>query len=184
MKQKFGAFVLRICGLTIDCGLPPADKCVMLGAPHTTIWDFLLAYLYYAALGGSAKCMVKKEFFRIPILGSIVKRMGGIPVDRSSATAMVKSLVDTMNASEKFHLAIAPEGTRKPVSPWKAGFHLIARACNVPVYLVYFDWGRKRIGWWMEFKLTDNAREDVKRLQLEYEKMDIIAKHPENYRTR
>lgn len=183
MKQKFCAFVLKISGWTIDGDLPPADKCIMLGAPHTTIWDFLLAYLYYAALGGSAKCMVKKEFFRIPILGSIVRRMGGFPVDRSSATAMVKSLVDTMNSSDRFHLAIAPEGTRKPVRVWKAGFHLIAKACNVPVYLVYFDWGRKHIGWWMQFEITDDAKADVKRLQAEYAKMHIVGKNPQNYLT-
>lgn len=183
MNRKTSSLILKAFGWTVDGGLPPEDKCIILGAPHTTIFDFPLAYLYYKSLGGKAVCMVKKETFRTP-LGPIVRKMGGIPVDRSSSANMLRSIITEINANEKFHLAIAPEGTRRPVKKWKMGFRLIAKACDIPVYLVYFDWGRKHIGWWKKFELTDDAEADRIRLQQDYEDMHITGLHNENYRTR
>ena len=109
--------------------------------------------------------------------------MGGIPVDRSNSAALVRSLIEEMNSREHFHLAIAPEGTRKPVKRWKSGYHLIARDANVPVYLGYFDWKRKRVGRGQKVELTDDAAADTKRIQEIYEKMDLGARYPENYIT-
>ena len=61
----------------------PAPKCIILGAPHTSIWDFVISWLYYRSVGGNAKVMIKKGFFKWP-LGPILRHLGGIPVDRSS----------------------------------------------------------------------------------------------------
>ena len=110
--EKFCEFVLcKVMGWTIVDGPAPEDKCILLGVPHTSIWDFLVSYLYYRSRGEKAKCMVKKELF-FPPLGWILKAMGGIPVDRSSPTNMLRSVVEQMEAPGRFHLAIAPEGTR------------------------------------------------------------------------
>ena len=82
-----------------------------------------------------------------------------------------------------FHLALAPEGTRKPVKHWKTGFHLIAREAGIPVYLGYFDWKTKRVGRGQKVELTDDARADMKRIQQMYEDMHLVGKHPDQYVT-
>ena len=182
--RKFCGWLLRIMGWTVDSGIAPEKKCILLGVPHTSIWDFLIAYLYYKSQGGDALCMVKKEFFSIPILGSLVRKMGGIPVDRKNPGAMVRNVISEMEKREEFHLAIAPEGTRKPIARWKTGFHLIATKTNIPVYLAYFDWGTKHVGFKQKVELTDDAAADLRRIQDLYESMNLKGKHPANYITR
>ena len=117
--------ILKLMGWTIDTPAVPEEKCIILGVPHTAISDFAVSYLYYRSLGEHAKCMIKKEFF-FPPLGWLLKAMGCIPVDRSSPTNMIRSVIQQMEKPGRFHLALAPEGTRKPVKNWKTGFHLIA----------------------------------------------------------
>ncbi len=179
---KFCGFLLRTAGWTIVDGPAPEDKCILLGVPHTTIWDFVISYLYYRSFGEHAKCMIKKSLF-FPPLGWIIRAMGGIPVDRSNPTTMLMSVLHEMEKPGRFHLAIAPEGTRKPVKNWKTGYHMIARHANVPVYMGYFDWGTKRVGRGQKVELTDDARADTKRIQAMYEEMHLTAKHPKDYIT-
>ncbi|MCH5174080.1 MAG: 1-acyl-sn-glycerol-3-phosphate acyltransferase [Bacteroidales bacterium] len=179
---KCCGFLLRISGWTA-VGVPAKeDKCIILGVPHTTFLDFAVSYLYYRSFGEHAKIMIKKEFF-VPPLGWLLRAMGGVPVDRTNPTTMLRSIISEMERPGRFHLAIAPEGTRKPVRRWKTGFHLIARSANVPVYLGFFDWGRKRVGKGERFELSDDAAADMKRIQEIYEGMQLKGKHPENYLT-
>lgn len=181
-KQKFCGKLLHLLGWTA-VEPPVEDKhCIILGVPHTSIWDFFISYLYYAAIGGNAKCMIKKEMF-FPPLGWLLRAMGGIPVDRTSPTRLVRSIIREMENEEYFQLALAPEGTRKPVAKWKTGFHLIARQTGIPVYMGYFDWKTKRIGRGQKVELTDNAKADMERIQALYEEMHLTGKHPENYIT-
>lgn len=181
--EKFCGWSLRKLGWTAVGG-PAKDKvAILLGVPHTSIWDFVISYLYYRSLGQKARCLVKKELFFWP-LGPILKSLGGVPVDRKNAAACVKGLIDQMKDSEeKFHLAIAPEGTRKPAKKWKTGYHTIAKAIDCPVYLAFFDWGTKRVGFTESFPIGDNAREDTERIQARYEEMHLVGRHPENYIT-
>ena len=170
-------------GWTVDDSVVPEDKCIILGAPHTSIWDFIISYLYYTSVGGKIKCMVKKELFWGP-LGWILRKLGGIPVDRKKGSNVVLSVIKEMKAQKVAHLAIAPEGTRKPVRRWKTGFHTIAREVGCPVYLGYFDWGTKHVGHGPKVELTDDARADMIRIQKLYEDMNLKGKHPEKYLTK
>ena len=79
------------------------------------------------------------------------------------------------------HLAIAPEGTRQPTTKWKGGFHVIARAANVPVYFAVFDWGRREIGIIEKFELTDDVHADIYRIKQWYKKRGVKGKHPEKF---
>ena len=109
--------------------------------------------------------------------------MGGIPVDRSRGTTVAKQVIDAMNKAEYMHLAIAPEGTRQLTEKWKTGFHTIARACNVPVYLGYFDWKTKTVGRGIEFQLTDDVQGDLKKIRQYYKDKGVVGKHPELFTT-
>lgn len=178
--RKFCALLLRLMGWTVDSGIAPVDKCILLGAPHTSIFDFVIAYLYYYSQGGNAKCMVKQELF-VPVLGPIIRAMGGIPVNRENSTTMMRSVIHEFQTSETLHLAIAPEGTRKPVRRWKTGFHLIATTAHVPVYLAYFDWGTKHVGYFAQVELTSDPQADIQRIQQMYAERHLVGKHPDKY---
>lgn len=183
MWRKFCGFLLRLMGWTAVEPIVEDKKCIILGVPHTSIWDFLISYLYYTSVGGHAKCMIKKEMF-VPPLSWLIRAMGGFPVDRKNSAAMIRSIIKEMETNETFHMALAPEGTRKPVKVWKTGFHLIAREANIPaVYLGYFDWGTKRVGRGQKFELTDDPRADMKRIQEIYESMHLTGKNPKGYIT-
>lgn len=160
----------------------PEPKCIILGVPHTSGWDFVVSFLYYRSFGARAYVMVKKEFFRWP-LTPFLKAMGGVPVDREKGATLARQMIELFNSREHFHLAIAPEGTRRATDKWKTGFHTIARAVNVPLYLGYFDWRKKEVGRGVKFELTDNVQEDLRNIRLHYKKMGVRGKFPDNFTT-
>lgn len=163
---------------------PPVEepKCLILGVPHTSGWDFIISYLYYTSVGGKASVMVKKEFFWGP-LGPLMRALGAVPVDRKKGATVAKQMIEAMNKATTMHLAIAPEGTRQRTEKWKTGFHTIARACNVPVYMGYFDWGTKQVGRGVKIELTDDVQGDLKRIREHYKKMNVQGKNPELFTT-
>ena len=175
--------LLKMMGWKAAETAAPEPKCIILGVPHTSIMDFVIAFLYYKSLGHTARVMIKKEFFKGP-LGALLRKVGCIPVDRKNGAAVIRSAIDEMNAAEgDFHLCIAPEGTRKPVKKWKTGYHTIAKAVDCPVYMGFFDWGTKRVGRGEKVELTDDARKDTDRIQAMYENMGLKGKHPQGYIT-
>lgn len=171
-------FLMRLFGWKLVGGVISDPKAIVLGVPHTSNWDFIISFMYYRAVGGKAYTMVKKEFFFWP-MGYIVRAMGGIPVDRSKGASLIKQIITEFDRREILHLAIAPEGTRKSVSKWKGGFHTIARTANIPVYLGFFDWGRRQVGYSHKIDLTDDLQADLKRIRQWYKDNKIMGRNPE-----
>lgn len=179
---KFCRRMLKLMGWTAVGDSMPEPKAIVLGVPHTSAWDFVISYFYYSGYGKVAHTMIKKEFFVWP-LGPILKAAGCIPVDRTNASTMVRSMISIMKEEDDFHVAIAPEGTRKAVKRWKSGFHLLAKETGAAVYAGYFDWGTKRISCGEKFELTDDAKADLERLQAYYESLHLQGKHKDQYLT-
>ena len=177
---KFCGWLLRRMGWESVGGPMKEKKAIVLGVPHTSVWDFLVSYLFYTQFGKVAHIMIKKEFFFWP-LGPILRACGAVPVDRDSAASMVRSLIHEMDQADEFHLAIAPEGTRKPTKRWKTGFHLIARETGATVYVGYYDWGRKRISVGEPIELTDDPKADMQRIYDIYRPMGIQGKHKDGF---
>ena len=177
---KFCGKLLRRMGWESVGGPMKEKKAIVLGVPHTSVWDFLVSYLFYTQFGKVAHIMIKKEFFFWP-LGPILRACGAVPVDRESAASMVRSLIHEMDQADEFHLAIAPEGTRKAVKRWKTGFHLIARETGATVYVGYYDWGRKRISVGEPIELTDDPKADMQRIYDIYRPMGIQGKHKDGF---
>ena len=178
----FCRWLLQRMGWTALGGPVPEKKAIILGVPHTSFSDFLVAYLFYTGFGDVAHVMVKKEVFFWP-LGSILRACGCIPVDRSDASGLVRSLIEHMNQDEVFKLAIAPEGTRKPVKRWKTGALRIAYATGVPVYAGWFDWRTKRIGCGEKLTLSGDISADMAMMQAHYESLHLTGKHKDQYVT-
>jgi len=101
---------------------------------HQSLTDMVqVLYLLPKANG----TLIKKEAFRVPILGGAFRAAGFTPVDRSNpkaARASLEAAVQAMKSGRSF--VIAPEGTRSrtgQLGPFKSGgFRLAARA-GVPV---------------------------------------------------
>lgn len=184
MNARFAAWILKKAGWERIGSYAPEQNVVILEAPHTSVMDFVIGYLYYESMGKHLKVMVKKEFFRGP-LGPLLRALGCFPIDRKSPTQTILSVIHELehNKDGYCHMVMCPEGTRKAISRWKTGYHIIAKGAGVPVYLSMIDWGHKRVGIFSKFELTDNAREDTKRLQGIYGAMDIKARHPKGFVT-
>ncbi len=180
--QTFFKLLLRLLGWKSYGSAVPENKCIILGAPHTSIWDFVISWIYYKSMGGKANILVKKEFFFWPA-DYILRKMGGIPIDRSKGANVIRETIKAFNSREYMHLAITPEGTRTRTKKWKAGFHTIATQANIPVYVSSFDWGRKELKIYGKFELTDDYREDIKRLKDFYREKGVTGKHPERFTT-
>lgn len=175
-------FIFKLSGWKGFGGIVPDKKSIIIGAPHTSGWDFFMSWLYYTSIGGKASFLIKKEFFFWP-MGYFLRSMGGIPVDRSRGSNVIKQVVDEFNKRDVLHLAITPEGTRKRTSRWKGGFHTIARHSGATVYLGYFDFGHKEIGFDTKFELTDDVNSDLKRMRQWYKDKGVIGKYPELFST-
>ena len=180
-KQKVCAFIAtRIMGWKLVGKPIPVPKCIILGAPHTSIWDFVISFLFYNGIGGHAKVIVKQDFFKWP-LKKLLLWAGAVPVDRGKGASFVKHMIDAVKKEDHFHLAIAPEGTRKATKKWKAGFHTLSTALDIPVYYAYLDWGRKEIEVAEQVLITDDVEADVKRIKQWYIDKGVTGKHPERF---
>ncbi len=111
---------------------------VVVGAPHTSNWDFVLMLLVMWNGGVPPRVLVKKELFRGP-LGWFLRASGGVAIDRGNPTGVVRELVRQAHGDDPFLLIIAAEGTRKKAEYWKSGFHRIARSAGLPIVLAFVD---------------------------------------------
>ncbi|NLI72344.1 MAG: acyltransferase [Bacteroidales bacterium] len=159
--MNISAWILKKLGWKTLYRVTEPDKSVICVAPHTSNWDFVLGKLYYWAMKKKAGFLMKKSWFFFP-LGYLFKAMGGVPIDRSRRMSVTKQMIREFDKREKFHLAITPEGTRKPNSIWKKGFYYIAKGAGVPIQLAYFDYAKKEMGITEIFYPTDDEQADFK----------------------
>ena len=137
--------ILRLLSWQVVVNLPPGSKYVLVGAHHTSGWDLLFALLFKYATGIDYKFVAKDDLFRWPI-GGLLRRFGGVPVNRRSRTGFVQQMIDIFDQSDSFVLAISPEGTRSKSKYWKTGFYYIALGAQVPIGMLFLDYGARVIG--------------------------------------
>ena len=127
-------------------------------------------------LGRETGFMMKKDWFFWP-LGPIFRWMGGIPVDRSRKTSLVDQMIKIAKSSQKFHLAITPEGTRKANPNWKKGFYYIAQGAGLPIILVAIDYEKKCITAEKVIHPSGDLDKDMREIKLYYK--NFKGKYPE-----
>ena len=155
---------MRLAGWHIEGELPSLPKFVLIGAPHTSNWDFVLFLGVIFALRANVRFMGKAELFHFPI-GWFFRYCGGVPVDRKKSTGLVEQMVKVSNESEKFILTIAPEGTRHNVVEWKRGFYHIAKGAGIPIVMAIVDGKHKTVRIGQIFHPTENIEADMKSIQ-------------------
>jgi 1-acyl-sn-glycerol-3-phosphate acyltransferase len=143
--QILAGGVLRLIGWQIVGEFPDLPKYVLVGAPHTSNWDFPIVMLWMFASGVRFNWLGKDTLFRGP-LGPLFYRLGGIPVVRDRRTNLVDQIVRVFDRSKELIIAITPEGTRGKLPYWRSGFYYMALKARVPIALGFIDFGRKQIG--------------------------------------
>src|SRR5690606_33774789 len=138
---------------------------VVIAAPHSSNWDGVWGLAAKLALGLDVRILGKDSLFRIPLLGGLLRRLGVIAVNRGAAQAVVEQTAAMLRGSDRFWIALAPEGTRKPVSRWKTGFWKIAKAADVPVLPVYFHYPQRRLVVASPFVTGDDMDADMQRIR-------------------
>lgn len=151
---------LWIFGWHVRGELPDVPKFVVIGAPHTSNWDFVMFLALAFVLKGDLRYMGKAELFRWPV-GGFFRWCGGVPVDRSKPQGLVEQTVQAIHEADHFQLVITPEGTRRKVCEWKHGFYYIAKQANIPVVAGYVDSSTKTCGIGPTFRLTDDMDADI-----------------------
>ena len=167
MARALGHFALRILNWRVEGTVPNIPKMVMIAAPHSSNWDFIVGVAAKLGMRLSVKFLGKDALFRFP-LGILMRRLGGIPVDRSSRNAMVTSIVSEFAQRRQLILVVAPEGTRKRVERWKTGFYHIAHGAGVPIVTAAFNWGERAIQIGAPFHTTGDVDADLAALQARF----------------
>jgi len=163
-SRAFGRLLLRIVKMKIGGTVPDVPKAILLGAPHTSNWDLILALGMRYSLGLNYSWMMKKEAFFFPF-GGMFRRMGGIPIDRKAAKNVVEQMGDWFNAREKAWVGITPEGTRSKVGKYKKGYLRIAYETGVPIYVVGVDSDSRELVFDQLMALTGDIDEDNDRIR-------------------
>ena len=167
--------MMRLAGWRVEGALPDLPKFVLVGAPHTSNWDFVLFLGVIFSLRANVRFMGKAELFRFPI-GWFFRYCGGVPVDRKKSTGLVEQMVKVSNESEKFILTIAPEGTRHHVQGWKRGFYHIAKSAGIPMVMAIVDGRHKTVRIGQVFHPTEDMEADIKSIQEIF--AGIVGIHP------
>ncbi|SIO08713.1 1-acyl-sn-glycerol-3-phosphate acyltransferases [Parasphingorhabdus marina DSM 22363] len=139
-----GRFILRCIGWKMVGKLPSEKKLIIVGMPHTSNWDFILAMACMQSVGLKVSFMMKREAFRWP-LGTIFKYLGGVPIDRSRQRNVTSQMVNWFDRNENVWLGLTPEGTRSKVRAYKKGYLRISKAAGVPIALIGIDARSKEV---------------------------------------
>lgn len=168
LTRWFHTGLMRLTGWRFSGeGFPDCRKFVLIVAPHTSNWDFIVGIMAMYALGIRGTYLGKDALFRFP-LGPLMRWLGGIPVDRSGKSDVVTQTVEAIERSERIIIVIAPEGTRKHTTRWRSGFYWIAQKANVPILPVAFDFSRKEVRLFPLFHPTGDQDADVAKIRSHY----------------
>jgi len=177
IAKRLARWVLRMRGWWPE-GEPPALKrFVLIAFPHTSNWDFFYLMLLAAAYELRISWVGKDSLFQWP-LGTLLRKLGGIPVRRDRRSNFVAQMAAVFAASDRFVLVVPAEGTRRRADHWKSGFYHIARSAGVPVVLGYLDYRRRRGGFGPALVPSGDVRADMDVVRAFY--ADKAGKYPAN----
>ena len=176
IKYFIGRIWMWFFGWDVLGQIPQHKKFILIGAPHTSNWDFPfgLAAMFVARL--KISWLGKNTLFKQPYK-YLMHWLGGIPVVRDSKQGVVDQIAAKFNAAQKLVIAIAPEGTRSKRDYWKSGFYWIALKAQVPIVCCYLDYKNKKASFDMNFVPTGNMADDMNLIREFYK--NINGKRPE-----
>jgi 1-acyl-sn-glycerol-3-phosphate acyltransferase len=165
VRRRLARLIIRLSGWRVVGEVPREG--VLVGAPHTSYWDFVLMLLVMWNGGVPPRVLMKKELFVGP-LGPVLRAFGGIPVDRENPAALVRELIAQARSGRPFLLVIAAEGTRRKTEYWKSGFYRIARSANLPIALGFVDGPSRTAGFGPTLHPTGDVAGDMAQVRAFY----------------
>ena len=178
MLQKICSFILfRILGWKVEGQLPTQKKLILAGLPHTSNWDFPIAWLVIVALDLNMSIFVKDIYHTWP-LNYLCKFFGVLPVNRRKSTRFVDAVAEQYIGADTLRAVIAPEGTRKFSPKLKSGYYYIAKTANIPIVLAAPNYRKKTYVFMPARFAMDTFEEDEKDLIAFCKK--ISGKNPAN----
>lgn len=156
----FAKTLLSLAGWRLTGVAPDVPHCLVVFAPHTSNWDFVVLLLVRAAFHRDVKYLGKHTLFRPPF-GWLFRALGGIPVQRSEHHQLVKAIAQEFRSRESLWLCMAPEGTRKKTDFWRSGFYYIALEANVPIVFAFLDAEKRECGLGDLLYLSGNVDADL-----------------------
>lgn len=176
--QRQARRLLVTLGWQLHGQLPNQARMVIAVAPHTSNWDFVITMAMALALGVKISFLGKHSIFIGPF-GALLRRFGGIAVQRHSAHGVVGQLVERFQQQQPLVLGIAPEGTRQKVSQFKSGFWQIAKGAGVPILLLGIDFKTKQVVVGDLLTPSDDFQADCTQMRLFFQQM--TPRFPENF---
>lgn len=170
-----GRLYYRLTGWKLVGEMPDVPKSVIVVAPHTSNWDFMVFMMGSFVLGIRGQWLGKHTLFIGP-LGWLFRKFGGIPLDRSSKHDLVSQAVTALKESPQMNLVLSPEGTRKKSDHWKSGFYYFALGAQVPILLAYADYRTKTAGIGATIWPTGDVEADLANIRAFYQ--GITPRHP------
>lgn len=138
-------WIARICsGIRYEHRFPermPKDGAIIIAAAHQSNMDPILTYL----LRSDVTALAKKELFRIPFIGQILKKAKIIKIDRQSKTAHrgMDSVAEHVHELGR-PLIVYPQATRVAIGkkrPLKTGAYYLYKDAGLKVYPVATNTG-------------------------------------------
>lgn len=153
------SWVLRTIGYRIRlCG---ADKLpispFLLVCNHLSAFDPLCTM---AVLGRDMVFVAKPSVFKIPVIGTLMRRVGFMPIDRENARNAVATIKQAAHciADVDLSVGIYPEGTRSKSGdplPFHAGSFKIASIAKCPVVVAAIRYEKRPLGKQVCLRIAD-----------------------------
>ena len=177
--QWLGRTLHKASGWKVEGEIPNLKKFILVGAPHTSNWDFVHALILIWALDLKLNVLAKHTLFKIPILKNILFGIGGIPVDRNNPQLVVDEVSKLTEGDGGVIIGLTPEGTRKRVEKWKSGFLRIAEQTDSKIVLIGIDFDKKICSFSGFFEPTGDNEQDIKFIKNFYK--NFKPKIPNNF---
>ncbi len=175
LAKKLARKILTVSGWQVVGQFPKEKKFILIVAPHTSNWDFIVAMLVMLALNINVRFMGKKSIFIGPFKW-LLESLGGVAIDRQHPHGIVGQMVSLFNNSEKMILGLAPEGTRSKTVEWKKGFLYIANQANVPVIPISLDFAKKEVEILPQHQVCHDIDKSLTQIKSLYSQ--VCAKNP------
>jgi len=159
--QWLGKAVLSSIGWRVTGNIPNEERLLIIAAPHTSNWDFILGISALFALNVNIKWLGKNSLF-IPGIAWFFKWLGGIPVNRENPNLLIDYVVKTVEKEKGLIIGIAPEGSRKKVDRWKSGFLRIAKQTDAKILFLSIDAPSKKLKIGEIFEPSGDNEKDIK----------------------
>jgi len=177
--QTLWYWLYRLLGWDGEYRHPDTEKFIIIVAPHTSNFDFLIGFIFSRAFAIPFPNFLAKDSAFRGMIGKLGRKVGGIPVNRSERTNFVDQVAAEFQKRDRMILAITPEGTRSHTEYWKTGFYHMAMKANVPVIMAYIDYARKFISCGDVAEITGDMEADMAKIRAYY--ANVTARHPHRH---